>query len=356
MLMKMRHAAWILIFSMASLAVSPAFGNAHARAQEQVAETSETTARGLKLYEQGNDKEAIETLRAAVKQQKNDAVAWYYLGAASHRGGKIKDAHKAFEKAIQLRHDLAAAHAGLAYVLFLENNPREAAHEANLALKSDPQNADVHYFVGMLYLNAGAMKEAVSEADAALKLKPDLALAHLLRSEALTGLFGKEYPSDLVQAPNTSSKETRPVPYMRLKDAATSLETYLTLRPQDRNQNFLREHLETLRVYGKRADAAKNKDLFEAGADSATKPVILYKERALYTEEARQAKVQGTVKLLAVFTSDAKLEHILAVQWLSGGLTEQAVKAAHKIRFTPATKEGRSVSVIALIEFNFALY
>jgi TonB family protein len=94
----------------------------------------------------------------------------------------------------------------------------------------------------------------------------------------------------------------------------------------------------------------------EAGKNGAGKPTILYKEKAKYTEEARQNKVQGTVVLTAVFTAEGRISGIKVVRGLPDGLTEKAIEAAQKIRFQPATKNGAAISVRANLEFTFNLY
>lgn len=63
------------------------------------ARQSDETKRGIEFYNQGNDKEAIELLKAATKKNKQDIEAWHYLGLAFERSGKIKDAGKAYETA-----------------------------------------------------------------------------------------------------------------------------------------------------------------------------------------------------------------------------------------------------------------
>jgi TonB family protein len=93
-----------------------------------------------------------------------------------------------------------------------------------------------------------------------------------------------------------------------------------------------------------------------AGRGGAGLPKILYKERAKYTEEARRNKVQGTVMLSAVFTTDGRVVDIRVIRGLPDGLTETAIEAAQKIRFLPAIKNGAPVTVRATLEFNFALY
>lgn len=89
--------------------------------------------------------------------------------------------------------------------------------------------------------------------------------------------------------------------------------------------------------------------------DQTTRPTILYKEKAQYTKEARDNKIEGNVILSVVFGADANLGSIRVVRALPDGLTEEAVKAARKIRFKPAEKDGEPVSVRGSLEYSFRL-
>lgn len=84
--------------------------------------------------------------------------------------------------------------------------------------------------------------------------------------------------------------------------------------------------------------------------------VITYKEKARYTEIARINKVQGTVVLRAVFTEDGKVTNIEVVRGQPDGLTRRAIQAAQLMRFEPATKEGKPLTVSGQLEFTFNLY
>jgi TonB family protein len=86
------------------------------------------------------------------------------------------------------------------------------------------------------------------------------------------------------------------------------------------------------------------------------KPTILYREKAKYTEEARQSKIQGTVMLTIVFGADGRIHDIRTVRGLPDGLTESSIEAAQKIRFHPAVLNGKPVSVRATLEYTFNLY
>jgi TonB family protein len=94
----------------------------------------------------------------------------------------------------------------------------------------------------------------------------------------------------------------------------------------------------------------------DGGSVITGKPTILYKERARYTEEARRHLLQGTVVLSVIFGADGQIHDIRTVKGLPYGLTENAIEAAKKIRFQPAVRYGKPVSVRTVLEFNFALY
>jgi TonB family protein len=93
-----------------------------------------------------------------------------------------------------------------------------------------------------------------------------------------------------------------------------------------------------------------------SGKDVNSKARVLSKPEPQYTEDARKNQVTGTVVLRAVFTSGGQVTNIRAVSGLPFGLTERAIAAARQIKFVPATKDGRQVSMYIQLEYNFNLY
>lgn len=75
-----------------------------------------------------------------------------------------------------------------------------------------------------------------------------------------------------------------------------------------------------------------------------------------YTDEAKAKGVEGIVVLTAVFSSAGKVTDIRVVSGLPYGMTERAIEAARKIKFVPAMKEGKHVSIRMQLEYNFNLY
>ena len=93
-----------------------------------------------------------------------------------------------------------------------------------------------------------------------------------------------------------------------------------------------------------------------SGREGDRKVYVALKPEPRYTEEARQNRVVGTVVVKCVFSSNGTITKISVVKGLPYGLTERAIAAAKMIKFIPAIKEGRFVSMWIQLEYNFNLY
>lgn len=92
------------------------------------------------------------------------------------------------------------------------------------------------------------------------------------------------------------------------------------------------------------------------GREVTTKARLGMKPEPSYTETARQNAVSGTVVLKCIFRSNGSVNNIRTVSGLPYGLTEKAIEAARRIKFIPATKDGKYVSMWFQLEYNFNLY
>lgn len=87
-----------------------------------------------------------------------------------------------------------------------------------------------------------------------------------------------------------------------------------------------------------------------------TTPVeITFKPKPDYTAEARALKLEGDVVVEVVFNGNNQVEISRLIQGLGHGLDEQAVAAAKRINFKPATENGQPVSRRAIIRIKFLL-
>ena len=75
-----------------------------------------------------------------------------------------------------------------------------------------------------------------------------------------------------------------------------------------------------------------------------------------YTDEARRAKAQGTVKFDVVVDQQGSAKHITVVKGDKYGFTARAIGAIKTWKFKPAMKDGKPVTVCVVIEVSFRLY
>jgi TonB family protein len=82
---------------------------------------------------------------------------------------------------------------------------------------------------------------------------------------------------------------------------------------------------------------------------------ILSKPTPVYTQEARDLKLEGQVLLEILFKADGHVQVQNIVRGLGHGLDEAAVAAATKMRFKPAMRSGQPVDSTAVVHVVFQL-
>ena len=92
------------------------------------------------------------------------------------------------------------------------------------------------------------------------------------------------------------------------------------------------------------------------GTEVTSKARVTKKPEPKYTKIARKHQTTGTVIIRCVFSASGEVTNIHVISGLPDGLTDRAVEAAKKIRFTPATKDGHPVSMWMELQYNFNLY
>jgi TonB family protein len=84
-------------------------------------------------------------------------------------------------------------------------------------------------------------------------------------------------------------------------------------------------------------------------------PKVLEKSEPKYTDEARAAKLEGTVTLTLVIGTDQRAHDVKVTKSLDPGLDANAISSIETWRFQPGTKNGKRVPVRAAVEINFRL-
>jgi TonB family protein len=92
------------------------------------------------------------------------------------------------------------------------------------------------------------------------------------------------------------------------------------------------------------------------GREVTRRAVILSRPAPSYPSKARRNNTRGVVRVRLVLAASGKVENVTVVRGLPDGLTEESIKAASKIRFEPALKDGVKVSQYAVVEYRFNIY
>jgi len=121
---------------------------------------------------------ALEQLKRAVKREANDYQAWFLLGVAYTRGQQFHQAMESFRRVIEI----------------------------------NPQLAEPHNNLAVIYNALGDYRAAVDELEASLLKKPDYAVAEENLADLYVKLALENYRSALEKAPHPTLEQR----YMRL--------------------------------------------------------------------------------------------------------------------------------------------
>ncbi|HTA67062.1 MAG TPA: energy transducer TonB [Bryobacteraceae bacterium] len=103
------------------------------------------------------------------------------------------------------------------------------------------------------------------------------------------------------------------------------------------------------------ATAQNDEKVYRIGEEGVTPPTVLSKTEPVYTDEARDAKIEGAVVLSLEIDTEGFAQNIEVTRSLNGGLDQSAMTAVQQWRFKPSEKNGKPVRVVAKIEVNFRL-
>lgn len=98
-----------------------------------------------------------------------------------------------------------------------------------------------------------------------------------------------------------------------------------------------------------------NTELVVSAKEVDVRATIKAKPKPAYTKEARRNGIQGFVILKVLLSARAKIARVRVVKGLPAGLTENAIRAACKMEFKPAMKNGQPVSQWVTAEYVFRL-
>ncbi len=93
----------------------------------------------------------------------------------------------------------------------------------------------------------------------------------------------------------------------------------------------------------------------EAAAVKVVPAEIISKPTPVYTQEARSLRIEGEVLVEAVLQASGSLRVVRVVRGLGHGLDDNAIRAAEKIHFRPALKNGEPADSTVVLHIIFQL-
>jgi TonB family protein len=105
----------------------------------------------------------------------------------------------------------------------------------------------------------------------------------------------------------------------------------------------------------KRPDMGPAQKISRTAGAEVVSPIVIEKPEPRYTQEARVAKVQGTVLVYVEIGTDGKACNMQVTKSIGLGLDESAVDTIAQWQFQPGTRGGVPVPVQATVQVNFRL-
>jgi len=176
--------------------------------------------------------------------------------------------------------------------------------------------------------------------------------------ETVRSRGGKQVLLDALRAANSIPLSKSEL--LRLLTAGKSSES-LQAMVERRGINFKAtdEDLDTLRIGGATEGLIKAvrdaREISSAGG-GVSAPIPIYSPDPPYSEEARRAKLSGTVVVQIIVDSAGNVRDAKVTRPLGLGLDEKAVETIRTWRFKPAMRDGVPVNVRMLVQVAFRIF
>jgi TonB family protein len=107
---------------------------------------------------------------------------------------------------------------------------------------------------------------------------------------------------------------------------------------------------------GSGGNAPPQPDADRSATLDGSQPILIRKIEPEYSDEARKAKWQGTVRIDVVVDEQGVPSDLKITRSLGMGLDQKAMEAVWKWRFEPATKDGKPVASQTQVDVEFRLF
>lgn len=323
-----------------------------------------TRENGIKLYQAGKYKEAVAALEKASKKDKKDAEIWNYLGLAFIQIKDYKKAVKAFDKAVDIKPESASFWTNQAYAYLLGGDLIEARRNSDKAIKLDANNAVAYFIHSIANFRDNKIEKAMEEVDKAIALNPDYAAAYNHKADVILARFGDGTEKSEPVIDIDLLKQAKAVLEFCVKNCANNA--------QKQAQQKRIEGLSAFYEYFKENGSAdlkmisnEDRNIVNPNAgDEDIKPAVITDMPRMIIDRSPWQFVKTSkpltrvitfkIRVAALFDAKGWVSHALVVKGDSSELNfnDNAIVAALKIKFQPATKNGKPFSQVVIVEYK----
>ena len=133
---------------------------------------------GILLREDGKLPEAIRHYEQALQVKPDYAEAHCNLGNAFSQTGRFQDAIAHYQRALQIRPDYVEAHNNLAFALLRTGKVEDAIAHLEQVVRLSPNSAEGQYNLANALSQVGRVQDAMGHYEQAVRLKPGFAEAY----------------------------------------------------------------------------------------------------------------------------------------------------------------------------------
>jgi tetratricopeptide (TPR) repeat protein len=278
------------------------------------------------------NRKAVEDAKQKIAKKPDDANEHYRLGRSYEKLTQWEAAVVAYSQAVRVKPDFAYAYYDLGWCYTHLNNYEEAL-KAHMEAKK-------HFQITSFKLRLAEEKVYYAIGWDLYRLRRyDEAIAHYVKA---------------VQVAPTFHEAAYEIGRVCMAQGDQEGARFITGKVDPFLRDMLLKEMEIVDWIEKEGSISPNPLVIKMVQE--TRPTILYKEKANYTSMAKENNIQGVVILSVVFGVNKKIGGVKIVRDLPYGLTAQALIATQKIKFNPAMKDGKPISVRGNLEFSFNLY
>jgi hypothetical protein len=213
--------------------------------------------------------------------------------------------------------------------LLQKGDPKGAVEALRAAITKNKDDGDAWHYLGLALL-AGRNKD---EARNAFEKAATIRLHNLITIA----------PLRIVNSTDPRPPGAKTDRYQAVID---SVERYLEVT--NRPAEVWRLQLEALRFYRDYYAGSRRDETMVTTREAITRLRILSKPPPDFSGTS----ASGNSVLRAVFSADGSVKHVLVLKRVTSDFDLACIEAARRIKFTPAVKDGRTVSMILHLEYN----